>query len=138
MKKNGAPSPCSFKIIVSHSLSEYPVKNRQHQRNDDAGRNRKVEAEPFSLDIDITGKMADSQFGQSGPGHSNQNENDANDDEPLCHDRYLSIDTACYSPHAIPVQELTLPDRECTPTGSINAARSRFRKASMAISHLPS
>jgi hypothetical protein len=132
------PENCRAKIIVSHSLSEYPEKNRQHQRNDDAGRNRKVEAESFSLDINIAGKMTDAQLGQPRPGHSNQNENDANNDQPLCHSRYLSIDTARYSPHTLPIQELSLPEREGTSTWSINAARSRFRIASMAISHLSS
>jgi hypothetical protein len=71
------------------SFSEYPEKNRQHQGNDDTGSNRKVEAEPLTLDINITWKMTNAQLGQPGPSHSNQNENDANNDEPLCHSRYL-------------------------------------------------
>ena len=72
-----------------NSFSEYPEKKRQHQRNDDAGSDRKVEAESFTLDINITWKMTDAQLGQPRPSHSNQDENDANNDEPLCHNRYL-------------------------------------------------
>jgi hypothetical protein len=71
------------------SFSEYPENKRQHQRNDDAGSDRKVEAESFTLDVNITWKMTDAQLVQPGPSHSNQDENDANNDEPLCHNRYL-------------------------------------------------
>ncbi len=37
--------PCSF--------SEYPEKKRQHERSDDAGSDRKVEAEFFTLNITL-------------------------------------------------------------------------------------
>ena len=33
--------------------------------------------------------MTDAKFGQPRPSDSNQDENDANNDEPLCHNRYL-------------------------------------------------
>ena len=33
--------------------------------------------------------MTDAKSGQPRPGNSSQDENDANNDEPLCHNRYL-------------------------------------------------
>jgi len=79
----------AIKMNCVCSFSENPENDRQHQRNDDAAGDRKVETESFTLDIDITRKVTDSQFGQPGPGRSDQNEDDADNDEPLCHSRYL-------------------------------------------------
>jgi len=71
--------------IASHSFSECPEYDRQHQGNDDASRDWKVEIESFSLDIDIARQMPKSQPGQQRQGYPGQDENDADDDEPLGH-----------------------------------------------------
>ena len=75
-------------MFVSWLLSGYPENYRQHHGNDDACRDREVETESFPLDKDIARKMTNAQPGQEGPYQADQNEYDADDDKPLCDDRY--------------------------------------------------
>jgi len=72
-------------MAASHSFPEYPENDGQQQRNQDAGGQREVEAEPLALDVDVAGKMADAQPGQPRPCQPEQDEDSAYDQQPLCH-----------------------------------------------------
>jgi hypothetical protein len=90
---------CLLYIPQRRLFPEYPEQDRQHHRNDYAGRDREIEAEIFSLDIDITRKMTEAHPGKPGPGNSKQKKNDTDDNEQLCHEHYLWIGRNSPSPN---------------------------------------
>ena len=72
--------------LISPSLfPQQPQHQRKRQRDQDAGGDRKIEVKPVALDADIAGQVAQAQFGKPGPQQADDDQNNAKDDEQLCH-----------------------------------------------------
>ena len=71
------------------SFFKNPEQDRQYQRNDNTRGQGKIEFEIFRLEDKVAWQMAQVQFLQQWPADAKKNENNACDDQYLCHDLML-------------------------------------------------
>src|SRR5215471_160362 len=67
-------------------LPQQPQDQADHCRNDEAGRNRKIERKTVALDMNVTRQAAEAKPGEQRPGQPRDNEDDPERDQEARHE----------------------------------------------------
>src|SRR5205085_5762273 len=73
------------------SLAQQPEDEAQQRRDDQPGRQRKIEREAFALEVEVAGEPPEAELRGPRPGDADHDQNDTERDEQSRHERHRTV-----------------------------------------------